>query len=234
MNLIFDIVLAVVMTAIIIISYKKGFIASLLSLASVITASFCAWIFHSPLAGFLSENIISSPLINTIQAKIRSFSSNGDLETLFSDMPEKLESFLLDHDIDPERVKKGFEATEISASEYLDRISEEIGMSLAHVFSVGIAMLMIFLVSYAACLVISFLINSLFKLPVLKQVNSLLSLLIGIVGAVLFAWLFSQCTIRLFDGLCVLYPETFNSDQGASSFLINFFYNLNPYTLFSR
>lgn len=234
MNFVFDLILAVIMIAIIFSSYKKGFVASVLSLASVVISSVCAWIFHYPLAEYISTNFISSPIINGLNSKISSFSADGDLDKMLLEMPEGLKKFLSDVGADPETIREGFESAGISSGEYIQSIATDLGSSLSHAFSVGIALLAIYIVVYTVCIIASFAINSIFKLPILKQANKLLSLCFGIAGALLFAWLFSQCSVRLFDGLMVLDPVNFDPSVLKSSFLINFFYNINPYTIFSR
>ena len=234
MNFVLDFILVVIMVAIIFASYNKGFVASLLSLASVIVSSVCAWLFHLPLAEYISLKFISKPIVSLLVDKISSFSKNNDLDIMLREMPDGLRNFLHNIGADPEAISAGFEAAEITSGEYINSIASELGASVAHAISIGIALLLIYIVVYTVCLIASFAINSIFKLPLLKQANKLLSLCLGLACALIFAWFFSHFSVNVIDGLELLDTDSAGFSLLKSSYLIRLFYNINPFNIFSH
>ncbi len=126
---IFDLVVVIIMTLIIIRSWIKGFSGILLSSASFVLSAILAWILHPQLATVLD---------------------NGEI---------------------PYTVWR------------------------------GIAIVIIYIVSFIVCTVASYIINMFFKLPVLKSANKILGLLLGIISALLLAKIAAISIAFIFDSL---------------------------------
>ncbi len=141
---IFDLVVVIIMTLIIIRSWIKGFSGILLSSASFVLSAILAWILHPQLATVLD---------------------NGEI---------------------PYTVWR------------------------------GIAIVIIYIVSFIVCTVASYIINMFFKLPVLKSANKILGLLLGIISALLLAKIAAISIVFIFDSLrigdisCSLIVKIFN------------------------
>ncbi len=230
MNFVFDIFLVIIMSLIIFTCYRRGALASVLSLASGIVSLLASWLFYAPLADYLNDNFISFPFIKTLRDKISALATDGNIEKMLNEMPKEFTEFLKELGTDPETIQNGFYECGVSAASYADSIAENIGSALSYTLSCGIAMLVIFTVSSIICSVISLILNSVVKLPILNSTNKLLGLILGICGAVVFAWVFSQCSVMLFDSLKAIYPDAFNSESIENSYIINFFYSINPLT----
>lgn len=231
MNFIFDIILAGVMAFIVIRSWKKGFVATLLHLASIVISAIAAWVLHPALAQWIDNKFMSNPVTTAIRNQISSLSENGDLETMFSEMPQKFKNYLENLNVDYGNIQERFAAANQSAAKFADEVAAEIGAGLSYALSCAVALILIFTVSMIACTVVSFVINSVFKLPVLNSANKLMGIALGVVCAVFFAWVFSNGAVMFFEGMKAIAPYTFNDESIKSSVLINFFYNFNPYTL---
>ena len=234
MNLIFDIILGAIMISIIFISYKRGFVASLLHLASVIISGFAAITFFEPVAKFINENLISEKITEFIRDKISTLAADGNIEALISDMPQNFKDFLSNFGVSAESIQEGFKSSGLTATKYADSVAADIASTVSYTLSCAIAIFAIFILASIVCAVLSFIINSVFKLPVLKTANQLLGLLVGIVCAVALAWVFSHSSVLLFDTMGAIYPDIFDRALIDNSYIINFFYRFNPIILLEQ
>lgn len=234
MNLIFDVILGAIMLSIIFISYKKGFVASVLSLASVFISAVATFIFYRPFADYLNSTFISEKFTEFVRNKISDIATDGNVEAMLTEMPQKFRDLLNAFGVSPDAVREGFEASGMTAVKYADAIATDIAQSLSYTLSCGIAIFSIFIGCSIVCAIASFFINSFFKLPILDTANKMLGLCIGVVCALTLAWVFSYASILLFDTFGAMYPEQFNKEILESSIIINFFATFNPIQLFNK
>ena len=234
MNLIFDLIIGAIMLSIIISSYKKGFVASVLQLASIVVSGIAAITLYKPVAHFINDNLISNKFTEFIRDKISSLAYDGNIESLVSDMPENFRNFLENFGVSAESIQEGFKTSGLTATKYADSIATDLASTFSYTLSCAISIFGIFIIASIICAVISLIINSVFKLPVLKTANQLLGLIIGIVCSVSVAWVFSHASVLLFDTMGAIYPDTFDRALIDNSFIISFFYQFNPLTLLNK
>ena len=234
MHIALDLILVLIIVAIVLTSYRRGFVASVLSLASVIISSVAAWIFHAPLADYISSTFLAAPFTDAASEKIHSFSSGGDLDALFREMPSEFSSFLTNNQIDSSVVSDEYTSSGINGSEYVDVLAQRIGSALAYLASCAIALILIFAVASIVCGIISVFIKALFKLPILQTANKILGLVLGIAAALIFAWIFSHCAVTVLNAVSVLYPDTVQEGTVESTILVKLFSSINPFSLLIR
>ena len=145
MNLIFDVILGAIMLSIIFISYKKGFVASVLSLASVFISAVATFIFYRPFADYLNSTFISEKFTEFVRNKISDIATDGNVEAMLTEMPQKFRDLLNAFGVSPDAVREGFEASGMTAVKYADAIATDIAQSLSYTLSCGIAIFSIFL-----------------------------------------------------------------------------------------
>ena len=150
MNL-FDIIVLIIMAAIILRAWIKGFAGTLLSFASFVISGIAAWTLYPRLSDVFYNGEIPRTVIN------------------------------------------------------------------------GISIIMIYAITMLACTVVSFFINSFFKIPVLKTLNKILGLALGIVCALIFAKIASSAIMMFYEGMSVFAPDKYDREIIDTSIIINFF-----------
>lgn len=97
MNIV-DILLIIAVAVIAIVSAKKGFLLSLLNIASYVVSGILAKIFSSPAASFVYSNYLSEKILLKLQELIPSGSVEGELESIIinaiQSLPEPIASLV--------------------------------------------------------------------------------------------------------------------------------------------
>ena len=205
---------------------------SILKIASIAVSAIAAWLFYTPIAKWLNDTIFNSVVVSSIKNGILALSDDGNVKSLFLNPPAQLESFLANLNFDTADLKVKFIESNLSAEQFVDNISHYIADDISYMLSSAIVLIGLFIVFYIGCSIASVFINIIFKLPILNAANKLLGLCFGIVGALIFAWIFSHGTILFFNGMKAIDPQMYNNNMIERSFLINFFYNFNPQAFF--
>ncbi len=226
-----DLILLLIITATIIFSYRRGFVASVLSLASLIVSSVTAWIFHAPLADFISSAFLVDSFSSAVKEKIHFFSKGGNLDSLFTEIPFEFSEFLTNNGLDPARVSDEFADAGLSAAAFADNLSVRIGSALAYLVANAISLILLFVTASILCAIASIFIKAVFKLPILNGANKALGLILGIFAALVLAWIFSHCASTFINGISVLYPDIIDVDILDKTILIKLFSDINPFAL---
>jgi len=150
MNL-FDIIVLIIMAAIVLRAWFKGFSGTVLSFASFVVSAVAAWILHPKLAEMLYKDEVPIIVLN------------------------------------------------------------------------GISIVIVYALSMLVCTIVSFLVNSFLKLPVLKSLNKLLGIALGVVCALIFAKIASSGVVMFYEGMSTYAPDRFNRDIIDTSIIIKFF-----------
>lgn len=231
MNIALDLILLIIFAAIVIRSYRRGFLVSVFSFASVIISAIAAWIFHSPLADFISSTFLKDSFSDAALEKIRSFSQDGNLGDLFTRLPSEFSDYLTNNGLDPSNISDGYQSGGVTAESYAETLSQQIGSALANLIASAIALILIFALTMVICSIITVFLKAVVKLPILHSLDKLLGLALGLLAALIFAWLFSHCAVSIFDALESLYPDKYTAGTLDQTVLISFFSGFNPFSL---
>lgn len=150
MNL-FDIIVFIIMSVIIIRAWLKGFAGTLLSFASFVVSAIAAWTLYPSVAKLID----------------------------FGEIP--------------------------------------------HTVLCGVSIIIVYAISMLICTVISFFVNSFFKIPVLKTLNKLLGLVLGIICALIFAKIASVGVLMFYEGMNIFAPDRFDRELIDTSVIIKIF-----------
>jgi Colicin V production protein. len=85
-----------------------------------------------------------------------------------------------------------------------------------------ISFALIFAAAMLVLSIITWILDLIFKLPVLKAANTLLGLIFGVVCALVLAWLMGMVSIYLIGAMSSIYPELFNSTVVQNSVILKF------------
>ena len=224
-----------VVAAIIIVAAcaKRGFINNVLKLVSFILSVILAWMFCPMLSDYIAENWLDEKITGVVYEQVISLSQrNGgqtfDIASLFDteqhDFMQLLQRFGVDVDSLASTFRSISEGTEETVMEMAQTISEKV----VHALSVAIAFVLVFVAAIILLSLISALINTVAKLPVLKQLNTFLGFLCGVVIAIAFVYVFSTVGVFLLEKLYAIFPDTIPANIKEQSFILQHFSDIEP------
>lgn len=227
MSLVFDIIILAVCVTSIILGAKRGFIKSVMGVCTLIAALCLAYAFTPTVAGYIrnSEPIknISESISDTI--KSLSYTDDGayDLEKMFTDMPDAFRQILDRYNADDGLLTETVPPLTDATEAVVDTLATAIADPVADAISNVAAFLAIFIASVAVLKILTWLLDLLFQLPVLKSANAMLGFLVGIVIALVWAWILCPLSITLIRALSSISPELFNESVIEHSVVLSFF-----------
>ena len=197
MNLILDLIVVVLIAAFLFNGARKGFIKSIGGLASVLVSFFCASRLSKPLAAFFSDKVIGGPVRDAFVTEVAKSMNVGaasadaayqtlNLPELLKDAPDFIVRLVEKYGTSIESVTDGLGDAAAGALEAVNRqIVDGIVMPTVHAFSNALAFLAVFLVTMAVCGIAIFLVDMVFKLPILHAMNTSLGLVVGAISGFL-------------------------------------------------
>ncbi len=227
MSLFLDVVIVAVMLITVIVSYKRGFFKSVMSFASSLLAFFAAVFFTPYLSEFLCENVfmtgISAGIAETL-GSLLSVSGNAlSTEQLFNDMPEALTAIIDRFGVDLDAFTAQFSTSELASPETVAAMADYIARPIAEAISSVVSFFGIFLAALIILKIVTAVIGAVFELPVLKQLNSVLGLVFGILCAGLYAVIWSTLAVALVDALHSIDPVAFSRELIEDTFIVKIF-----------
>lgn len=227
MNFVFDgIILAVGIIAII-VSAKRGFIKSIMGICTLIAALFVAFAFtpnvsryieNSPIIMEVSENIS-----DTLKSLSRKDTDSYDLARLFTDMPDSFQQILDRYGADASDLKETVTPAPDAAAEDVSDLSELIADPVVSAISGVLAFLALFVVTVIVLKLLTWILDLIFQLPVLKTANTLLGLVVGVVNALVWAWVLSALSVIFIRAMSSISPEYFSETLIENTIILRFF-----------
>lgn len=231
MSLIFDVVLIVICAMTIFMGAKRGFIKSVMHLGVNLVSLIASYAFYPKLAVYLKENYLQKWLTDTIAASIKSLSSQGagentvtyNLSKLFADMPDPFLQILNRYHADIASLQGAYgDASEVAEST-VDALASSISATVSDVLANVAAYAILFVGCMIALTLLTWILDLIFKLPVLRMANTALGLLFGVICAAVLAWLISVLAVSFIEAMASVRPETFHQSIIENSILLKFF-----------
>lgn len=181
--LVFDGILILVFAVCIIDGRKKGFVKTVLSLVSLIISFAVAQSLAAPVAAWANEAFAKEAVSSYVENYIEDSFENSGIDYssgLSSDenVPDEITAMLEKYGVSFSDIAEG-------ASQSVERLAEEIAEKILDAVLLPVLEAVAFLAIYIVCSLIlkmlTGIVCTVFKLPVIKQINGLLG---GILGAV--------------------------------------------------
>ncbi len=219
--------LDIIIIAIIILNtglgFFRGLIKSVISIISIICGFIAAKIFYLDFLGFLNKNF---DLVNNIKSNIIGFLGNIKLPTTVDVNSVNVEGLDDKIKIMKPIINKFLEDKKvdlISSGNFVDQFSDW----LADKLGVLISMVVLFVIVLLVVRIIGFIINKLFELPVLREVNKVAGTLFGLLKGVVYSMLIVI--------LITLFAPVFGGGEILSalnnSFIAIYFYKYNLFVI---
>lgn len=220
-----DLVLLIVILLFVFLGYRKGALATLISLVGGIAAVFLALLLAAPIGNALADRYVA-PALKAPICEVLTENVTGELSpsALMSDPPEELEGLISALDLS---------AADFEGVQHLpDALADAIARPAASTLCFAVSFLALFFLFSVLVRILISLAKKFNKIPVLGTANRVIGLLLGLIHGLLLAWALA-CGIHLLmpylsapGGLLFGFSE-------ESTLLYRVLFRLNPIALIS-
>ena len=176
MQLVIDVLFMAVFAIPVFRGWRRGFTKSILSLGRLVLSLVITILFGSAFAGRIDETFINPPVSEAVSKKFSSIaadvtaSAEGGIDALVEKIPEVFRGYLDLTNVDP--------TAEINA--LVEQWSRTVADGISKVISLILGFVLLFVISFVLLTAVIFIIGKLVKLPVIRTVDKLLGLAVGI------------------------------------------------------
>ena len=176
MQLVIDVLFMAVFAIPVFRGWRRGFTKSILGLGRLILSLVVTILFGSAFAGRIDETFINPPVSEAVSKKFSSIaaevtaSAEGGIDALVEKIPEAFRGYLDLTNVD--------HTAEINA--LVEQWSRTVADGISKVISLILGFVLLFVISFVLLTAVIFIIGKLVKLPVIRTVDKLLGLAVGI------------------------------------------------------
>lgn len=232
MSFVFDIILLIIIVGTILKCVSKGFVKSIMSLVSIVGAFFAANFLYTPLATWLKDEVFSEKIVEWLAGVIKSMIGTIGLDEIFKDKPLPFVELLARFGTDLSTIEGNFTNVSVATDDVLTKMAQMIADPIITGASNVLAFMLIFIVALVIFKIITVSLDAIFRLPLLNSANKILGLILGVLCAAFYAWLFSILSNGIIQVTSAINPEIFGNDTISNSILLKFFLDFNPLETF--
>lgn len=203
-GLVIDLCLLIVAAYIIIKFTVKGFVSSILDASKLILSVFISFIVRVPVARFFCslfmDRVMSGAVESSLEAYLESDTAKItiDITSLAKNTPEFFEKLLTKFELDyPLFISDLDKLIEDKSPEVIPSLAENIGGACAFLISIAIALIVVFIIAFAALSLLSKLLSKITEFDGVKSANKWLGALIGVILSVIIMWGATQGLLAL-------------------------------------
>lgn len=237
MGFIIDIILLAVAVLIIVMAVKKGFVKSILSLATSIVALVVACAFTPYLSQTVTEGFLLEKVSSGIESTVGSVTRVGDgydFSGLFENTPDVMVQVLDRYGVSEESLENFVTGMTETGAEGVEKISMFIATPVVTQVANAAAFVIIFLAAFIILKIVSKLIELLFKAPVLKTADKAAGIILGVINAFLVLWVLSLAISLGVTALGSVSPGWFGESVIENSIILKIFAEYNPIKIISK
>ena len=196
MQLIIDILMAVIFVIMVFRGWHRGFMKSVLSLGRLVLSLVLTILFGPEFSAWLDAKFINPPVYDKVFAKFSDVAAEitstaeGSVDALVEKIPEFFRGYLDLDAVDP--------TAEINA--LVAEWSRTVADSISKVIATVLGYILFFILCFLVLSIVVFIIGKLAKLPFLKTVDKILGLVVGAVSGVV-AVMFASVVLSLILGV---------------------------------
>ena len=235
MHFVLDIIIVALCVLTILVSYKRGFFKSVMSLCSGIAALLVAYTFTPQLALIVKEKFLLDKIAGGVVDTLASMARTGaeGAQNVVYDLSKLLEnsqflSILDQYGANSDAIKDLIQSTNDGSHAAVEQVAYAVADPIAGTLASIVVFIGLFLASLLVLRLVTWAIGIIFTLPVLRGVDKILGLVFGIVSALLFVWIFAMVAAAALDAIASVAPGTIDPDILEDSVLLKFFARYNP------
>ena len=235
MSAILDILIIVIIALSIFFAAKRGFIRTLLGGTSFLIAVAVALAFINPVRDYLGNSSVADKARASLSDTLAGFVSS-DSESYDPKLLEDNSAFMnmiSVFGIDTEEIREKWQEWRTENTEKLRvDLEEYVSKPVVHAVATVVAFLVLFLGSLLILQLALFLLDRFFRLPVLRQANTFLGVLLGVILAAVRVYLFVALVNLLLPYGIQLGWTFFSKLDAGSTILFSWFCEHNLFTVF--
>lgn len=234
MNVLLDIAIVLILALSVVSAAKKGFFKTLLSgtaflLAVIVTLIFVAPLRDAMLGSGLHTGIregIRDSVHETVSSAVGHAVEDGQNTVTAIFESEKLTSVIKAVGIDPDELRQSLDLHD-TAEAAITKLADDLTVGLARLAVGALAAIILLVGSYIALKLLAVLLTAVCQLPLLKQANSLLGLLLGGVLGLIRVLMFVSVIRMLLPVMQTSGSAFLSAVDPARTLLFAFFENLD-------
>lgn len=230
MHFVLDFILLVILALSAFAGWKKGALASLISLAGGIAAIALALFLTAPISTFVAETFVEPAIQAPVSEAIGAYAEeHGGISSLLHSPPEALIKLFETLGVD---TVPFFQDNSTTAA----TLAGAIAKPLAKTVSYAATFLVLFIVLSVAVKILISLAKKFNGVPVLGKANRAVGLVLGLVKGLIFAWAFATLFHTALPYLATANgsAETFAAFEESKTLLYTHLYRINPITLITE
>ncbi len=230
MGIILDIIIIAICAFIVYRSYKKGVIKMALSLASGVVSFIVAKSFSGVFKDFLYDKFVLNSVSDGIEDSLMSMAESEDgvfnLAKMFEDMPDALKQIIDKFNVSGDKLGELCSGKTEAGAEVVEEVAEYIASPLATTISNVLAFAILFIGTFILFTLATFIIDKVFKLPILNGINKTLGIVVGVLKAVVFVFV-AAVLLSLVATIFGNIDGFILNDLIESSLLMKLFYSIS-------
>ena len=227
MGIIIDIAITIIMAVIIITAYRAGFVKAGMGLVKSLVSFFAAYAFAPTLGKWISDEFLLKRISSGIAGTVRSLSETPDgrydLDGMADRMDSALKSILSKYSVDGKDLGDVCDGVVNGTESHVEKVADFIASGISDKLSYCIAFIGLFIVTFVLLTVLTVVVDKIFTLPVLKSVNKVFGLLLGIAQALAFAFVFCTVAVCLLKFLGSIDNELFGNAAVERSVILRLY-----------
>ena len=210
------------------ISWKRGFVRSIIGFASLLIALLITCLYTSALgqcydAWFVRRHV-AKQVSGTLEKLARDSAGALNFDQLFENPPETLVKLTNRFGVSIDDLQERYRSAVVDRADNLaDQLADFLTANASETISAILAAITLFFGSRLILWLLSLMLSLLVELPILKQLDSLLGLLLGGLSGLILVIVVSGLLFRLLPALAAAYPDTFGKWDLNDSSILCFF-----------
>lgn len=233
MSLVIDLIIIICAVFAIYLGIVKGFVRSVMQFLSIILAIIAVMILTNPVAGWLSDAFVSDKVTavteDSLEGIVGKTEEIFDLDRLLGDSLEILTDITDRFGVELDSVIDNAEGslTKLTEKEALGELSRQIAEPTADAISTVLAAILVFIVSLLALALVTYILDLVCRLPVLKKLNTVLGFLFGVGSALMTTVVLSNIAVGLITSFEAVNSTVFSEAVIDGSLILRFFITNN-------
>ncbi len=211
----------------------RGFIKSIMGLITSVVSFIVAYAYTPVLSSVLKEKYFTDGITNGIFETLKSLALDTEtdlfnLDRLAVDLPAPFVSILDRYNVNIDAFAEEIRGITGCGENTVYSYAQQIAAPTSQIIANCVSFLLLFFAAFIVLSILTWILNAIFKLPVLSQANSFLGLIFGAAEAILFSFVISVVLSALVSSLGSIDPNLFGKDVLADTRICRFLLDNNP------
>ena len=234
MSFLLDIIIILIISLTIFLAVKRGFVKTAISAVAFILAIIITVAFTPTLADVFKQTDIAESIKDNTEDKIEDMLSNNteSVYSLLNGENEEFNNLVKIAGLNLDDLKEWYESTPVNTEAKEEMLAERISNPIIDVIASLLAVIVLFLGSQIALLIVAAVLDKVASLPILRKANKSLGLLLGIILAFFRVLLFCFIVDLLINNAPFIDSSFIDMLDPENTILYSFFSEIDVFSFF--